>query len=104
MHLVLHVLVPAGMAIVFFRSRFLLAFVIMMSGMLIDADHLLASPIYDPLRCSMGLHPLHTLVPVGLYTALFAHERTRMIGLGLLIHVVLDAIDCQITNGIWWTV
>ena len=97
-------LVPAGMAIVFFRSRFLLAFGIMMSGMLIDVDHLLAYPIYDPLRCSLGFHPLHTLFPVGLYIALFAHERTRMIGLGLLIHVALDAIDCQVTNGIWWTV
>ena len=65
---------------------------------------LLADPIYDPARCSMGFHPMHTLVPVGFYLALFAHERSRLLGLGLLIHVALDSIDCQVTNGIWWQV
>ena len=104
LHLALHVVVPLGLAVGFFRERWLLVFAILMSGMIIDVDHLLATPVYDAGRCSMGFHPLHRLLPVGIYLALFAHERTRIVGLGLLTHVGLDSVDCQMTNGIWWTV
>jgi hypothetical protein len=100
-HLLLHFLVPIVVALVFYRREWPTAFVLMMLGMLIDFDHLLADPIYDPGRCSIGLHPLHMLVPIGIYVALFAHERTRLVGLGLCIHIALDAIDCQMTGGVW---
>ena len=71
--------------------------------MLIDLDHLLADPIYDPQRCSLGFHPLHGLLPILLYLALLIPKKTRLIGLGLVIHMVLDAVDCQVTSGIWYT-
>ena len=103
LHLGLHFLVPLVVALAFYRPRWLLALGLMLLAFVIDIDHLLADPIYDPTRCSMGFHPLHTLIPVGCYLAIFAHERTRIVGLGLLIHVALDSIDCQITNGVWWT-
>ena len=103
LHLGLHFLVPLVVALAFYRSRWLLALAMMLLAFVIDIDHLLADPIYDPTRCSMGFHPLHTLIPVGCYLAIFAHERTRIFGLGLLIHVALDSIDCQVTNGVWWT-
>ena len=103
LHLGLHFLVPLGVALAFYRPRWLLALGLMLLAFVIDIDHLLADPIYDPTRCSMGFHPLHTLIPVGCYLAIFAHERTRIVGLGLLIHVALDSIDCQVTNGVWWT-
>lgn len=94
LHLLLHVLVPLGAALTFYRRLWLRAFSIMMLGMLVDLDHLLADPVYDPGRCSIGFHPLHSLVPIGIYLALVAHERTRLVGLGLCIHVALDLLDC----------
>jgi hypothetical protein len=85
----------------FFRKEWQLAYFILMATMLVDIDHLLANPIYDPNRCSIGFHPLHQLWLIGLYTLLCFIPKTRLIGLGLTIHMALDSIDCQVTNGIW---
>ena len=74
----------------------------MMATMLIDLDHLLAVPIYDAARCSIGFHPLHTLIPIIGYLLLCVFPKTRVIGIGLVIHILLDSIDCQITNGVWF--
>ncbi len=68
----------------------------MMAGMLIDLDHLLADPIYDAERCSIGFHPLHTPLPIALYTLLLFHPKTRAIGIGLILHILLDSLDCLI--------
>ena len=72
--------------------------------MLVDLDHLLATPIYDPSRCSIGFHPLHTLLPIITYGVLSLIPKTRYIGLGLIVHMILDSIDCQATNGVWYYV
>jgi len=69
--------------------------------MVVDLDHLLASPIYDPNRCSIGFHPLHQPELVLLYLLLCIPAKTRLIGLGLCIHMLLDAVDCQLTSGLW---
>jgi hypothetical protein len=39
--------------------------------MIVDVDHLLADPIYDPNRCSIGFYPLHTTPAIVIYAALF---------------------------------
>ena len=70
--------------------------------MLVDLDHLLATPIYDPNRCSIGFHPLHQLLPISLYAIMCLFKQSRYIGLGLIIHMALDSIDCQYTNNIWF--
>ena len=93
---------PLALARIVFYKRWLVAWGLMMTGMLIDLDHLLADPIYDPQRCGVGFHPLHSAFPIGLYLIAFAHPRTRLLGLGLLIHIALDSIDCRLTNGIWY--
>lgn len=112
-HIALHVIVPLLVALAFYRPRWRNATAIMIATMLVDADHLLADPIYDPHRCSIGFHPLHTLPAIGVYTALFVlplavgrkadgqglHRTARavhLIGLGLLIHMALDGIDCLV--------
>jgi hypothetical protein len=100
-HLVLHFLIPALLAGLFFRKRWGYAYLIMMLTMLVDLDHLVANPIYDPNRCSIGFHPLHQLWFVALYFILCFFRKTRLIGLGLTIHMCLDSIDCQVTNGMW---
>ncbi len=101
LHIVLHFLVPAILVGLFFRKNWKMAYLIMVATMLVDIDHLVASPIYDPGRCSMGFHPLHQLWFVVFYIALCFLPKTRLVGLGLSVHMVLDAIDCQVTNGFW---
>jgi hypothetical protein len=93
-HLLLHVVVPATVALIWYRERWWRAWLWMLAGWLIDLDHLLADPIYAPGRCSIGFHPLHTAPATFVYALLCVPRRTRLLGLGLLIHVGLDAIDC----------
>jgi hypothetical protein len=93
-HLLFHFIVPCVVALLFFRNRWRAALLIMCATMLIDLDHLLANPIYDPNRCSIGFHPLHRWPAVIVYAALAVPAKTRLIGIGLLIHIALDALDC----------
>lgn len=89
-------------ALVFYKKNSLKSFLIMMIGMIVDIDHFLASPIYDPLRCSIGFHPLHTIYPIIGYIVLTIFNSTRLFGIGLMIHMALDSIDCKLSNGIWF--
>ncbi|MBB3048249.1 hypothetical protein FHR99_002523 [Litorivivens lipolytica] len=82
------------MALLFFRKRWKHALLIMLATMLVDVDHLLANPIYDPERCSIGFHPLHKSGFILLYFALCFFPKTRLVGLGLSIHMALDWLDC----------
>ena len=102
-HIALHFLIPLAVSAACYRNNFWRAYLLLMSGMLIDVDHLLANPIYDPGRCSVGFHPLHTLIPVLVYVLLLIPARTRLVGIGLCIHILLDSFDCYVTNGIWMT-
>ena len=99
-HIALHFIVPAIVARLFFENRWKYAYLVMIATMLVDLDHLLATPIYDPNRCSIGFHPLHHPWLIALYVVLCFVPKTRLIGLGLTIHMCLDAIDCQLMNGI----
>ena len=93
-HLGLHILGPLLVAWGFYKDRWLKAWSIMMLAMIIDFDHLFANPVFDPDRCSINFHPLHTYPAIGIYILMAAIPRLRLLGLGLLIHVVLDGIDC----------
>jgi len=66
----------------------------MIATMAVDLDHLLANPIYDPQRCSIGFHPLHGILAITIYLLLCFIPRTRLIGIGLTIHMALDFLDC----------
>lgn len=96
LHLLLHGLVPGAVAWLFFRERWRAAWLVMLATMLVDLDHLLARPVFDPNRCSIGFHPLHTAPAVAAYALLTLPRRTRLIGVGLLIHMALDAVDCAL--------
>lgn len=100
-HLALHFLVPAAVVALFFRDGWRMAYLLMISTMLVDIDHLVADPIHDPGRCSIGFHPLHQPWLFIVYAGLCAIPVTRFVGIGLLIHMALDALDCQITSGVW---
>jgi len=101
-HIILHFALPLMVAAGFYRKKWFKAWFIMMLTMLIDLDHLLAIPIYDPNRCSIGFHPLHHPGLIVVYALFLVFPKTRLIGLGLVIHMVLDAIDCQINQGVWY--
>lgn len=98
----MHFIVPAVVVAIFFISRWKIAYLIMIATMLVDLDHLFADPIYDAGRCSIGFHPLHDFVPIIIYGALCFFPKTRFIGIGLVIHMILDSIDCQVTGGVWF--
>ncbi|MDA0822669.1 MAG: DUF6122 family protein [Proteobacteria bacterium] len=94
LHIALHFLVPLLAARYAFYSRFTVAYLTMIATMVIDLDHLLADPIYDPNRCSIGFHPLHDLIPISIYVALLFVPKCRIIGAGLCLHILLDTLDC----------
>ena len=94
LHISLHLVVPLAVVGLFFKKDWKIAYFIMLSTMLVDLDHLLANPIYDPNRCSIGFHPLHQPWYIAFYFILSFYPKTRFIGVGLVIHMVLDAIDC----------
>lgn len=100
LHMVLHVAVPAVVALLFFRRQWRRAFLVMMATMAVDLDHLLADPIYDPKRCSIGFHPLHTWPAILLWLGLAARPATRLVGLGLSLHMLLDFSDCTVQRGL----
>ena len=91
-----HFLLPLAVAFIWFRADWKIAFLVMLSGLWIDLDHLLAYPVFDPNRCSINFHPLHTYYAMAIYVALSIYKKTRLIGLGLVLHIVADTIDCQL--------
>lgn len=101
LHLALHLFLPVLIAGTFYRKRWLFASALMLATMLVDLDHLLATPVYDAQRCSIGFHPLHQLGLIALYAGLLVPASTRLVGLGLTLHMALDALDCQINTGAW---
>lgn len=66
----------------------------MIATMLVDLDHLLADPIFDPNRCSVGFHLLHSYPAIGVYLIGLFFAKTRIIAVGLLFHMLTDFQDC----------
>ena len=93
-HYGIHFIVPILVAFIFFRKNWKMPAFIMLCAIVIDLDHLLASPIFDPSRCSINFHPLHSYYAIGAYFVLAIIKKTRLVGLGLLIHMLADWVDC----------
>ncbi|HLV69234.1 MAG TPA: DUF6122 family protein [Xanthomarina sp.] len=94
LHYGIHFLLPLAVALLFFKTQWKIAYLIMICGILIDFDHILANPMFDPNRCSIQFHPLHTYFAIGVYFLLLIPKKTRLIGLGLVIHILADTVDC----------
>ncbi len=97
LHGLLHLAVPGLVAWLGWRKTWARAWLVMVLVNLVDLDHLLADPLFDPDRCSVGFHPLHSWPAQGVWVALALWPRTRLVGVGGLIHMGLDAIDCAFT-------
>ncbi len=95
LHYGFHFLVPILIAFFFFKGRFIKVAIFLLLGILIDVDHLWATPIFDPNRCSIGFHPLHSYWAIAIYFLFVFFKNTRILGLALLIHILADTLDCM---------
>ena len=93
-HYSLHFLAPGAIAWGFFRDQWRRVWLILLATMLVDLDHLVATPLFDPDRCGIGFHPLHTLPSMVVYAGMLVFPKTRVIGIGLLFHMLTDSLDC----------
>ncbi len=95
-HYSLHFLFPGLVAFVFFKKEWKRVWMILLTTMLVDMDHLFAEPIFDPNRCSIGFHFLHSYYAIVVYglLLLFGSKIIRIIALGLLFHMATDFQDC----------
>ncbi|MGJ1361167.1 DUF6122 family protein [Sphingobacterium spiritivorum] len=95
-HYTLHFLFPGIIAIVFYKKEWKSVWILLLLTMLVDIDHLFAEPIFDPDRCSIGFHFLHSYYAIAVYACLFlfGNKIIRIIALGLLFHMVTDFQDC----------
>ena len=96
LHYSLHFLFPGIVGYTFFREIWGKAWLIMLATMLVDLDHLFASPIFNPMRCSIGFHPLHRIPAIIIYGLMLFIPNTyaKIVGLGLLLHMLTDWVDC----------
>jgi len=94
-HYFLHLIFPVVIALTFFRKDWKKVYLIFLATLLVDLDHLAATPIFDPNRCSIQFHFLHTYYAMLIYVGLlFFKKPFRIIGIGLLLHMLTDYIDC----------
>ncbi len=101
-HYTFHLLMPFFFGRMFWKENWWKAGLIMVGTMVIDIDHLLAVPIYDPDRCSIGFHPLHSWWAGIVYTGLLVIPswKWRAVAVGCLWHLGTDAVDCLL-GGLW---
>ncbi|MFA5300507.1 MAG: DUF6122 family protein [Lutibacter sp.] len=93
-HYGMHFLLPGAIAFYFFRENWKWVWLIFVLTMLVDLDHLLATPIFDATRCSINNHPLHSYYAISFYFLLLFFSKTRIIAIGLLFHMFTDYLDC----------
>jgi hypothetical protein len=93
-HYGLHLIFPGWIAWKFFREKWGKAYLIMLATMLVDLDHLLANPIFEPNRCGIGFHPLHSYYAIAVYFILLFFPKTRIVAIGLVLHMFIDFQDC----------
>lgn len=101
-HYGMHFVVPFLLAFIFFKKdKWLIAALIMVATIAIDLDHLLANPIFDPNRMSIGFHPLHSyyIIPIYVIMCFLPYQKLglpwwlRAVGIGLTFHIITDLQD-----------
>ncbi|TBW30305.1 DUF6122 family protein [Gramella sp. KN1008] len=96
-HYSLHFLAIGIIAYLYDKENWLKYWLILAATMLVDLDHLLATPIFDPERCGIGFHPLHSELAITAYVLgmiFIKHKVIRLICIGLFFHMLTDFIDC----------
>ena len=93
-HYFLPLIFPVFIALVFYKDKWKKTYLILLATMLVDLDHLFADPVFDPERASVGFHFLHSYYAISVYfLMLFFKGNIRIIGIGLLFHMLTDFLD-----------
>jgi hypothetical protein len=92
-----HWIAPFLIGAIIWRDNWKVAGLVTASANLIDLDHLLSDPIFDPNRCSIGFHWLHGWEAALAFTLMLLVPRwwVRAFAVGALWHLVVDLGDCQ---------
>ena len=93
-HYGLHFIFPIALAMLINKENWIKIWLIFITTMLVDLDHLVAIPIFDAHRCSINFHPLHSYYAILIYVVGVFFSKTRIIAIGLLFHMLTDLIDC----------
>ena len=88
-----HWLLPLAIAYLWRPQQWVRLSLILLSTNLVDIDHLLADPIFDPDRLSVGFHYLHSYPAIAGYILLLAWPKARPVAVGLLVHMGVDLLD-----------
>lgn len=93
-----HWIAPFLIAAIIWRERWMRAGLVVAAANLIDLDHLLADPIFDPNRCSIGFHTLHGWEAALAYVLVLGVPKwwVRALALGALWHLAIDGMDCNL--------
>jgi hypothetical protein len=94
LHYFLHFGAPLLIAVLFYKTQWKKVYLIFIATMFVDADHILATPIFEANRCSINFHPLHSYYAIACYIILLLPKKTRLIAIALLLHMLTDWIDC----------
>jgi len=95
-HYGLHFIFPAIIAFLFFKEKWKTVYFIFILSMLVDLDHLMATPIFDNNRCSVGFHFLHSYKAITIYSVCVFFKKIRIMAVALLFHMMIDYIDCYL--------
>nr|WP_051119710.1 DUF6122 family protein [Gillisia sp. CAL575] len=96
-HYSLHFLAIGAIAYWYDKKNWKRNWLILMATMLVDVDHVFATPLFDPNRCGIGYHPLHSEIAIVGYILgvfLLKNKILKLIFIGLLFHMITDFIDC----------
>ena len=90
----LHFIAPGLIGYIYNKTNWKRNWLVLISTMLIDLDHLAANPIFDPNRCSYNYHFLHTDLAIAIYMIGLLFKHTKLLSIGLIFHILTDVLDC----------
>lgn len=96
-HYFLHFIAIGAIAYWYDKNNWKRNWLILGATMLVDLDHVFATPLFDPDRCGIGFHPLHSEIAILAYllgVVSFKNKILKLISIGLLFHIITDFIDC----------
>ncbi len=76
------------------KTPFKKIFLLVILSNFIDLDHIVANPVYDPSRCSINFHPLHSWYLFPVYLVGIFLKKYKYLFYGIILHLILDKIDC----------
>lgn len=96
-HYFLHLIFIAAIAYWYDKNNWKRNYLILLATMAVDLDHLVASPVFHPGRCSIGFHVLHSEYVIPFYflgVAFLRKSWLKLVFIGLAFHMITDFFDC----------